>query len=96
MYTQWEENSKNPQAVQLRDIPDLIHVMGRFDHTYEDSPYNLSRMIQMQDATAERDERYGKTEKRNVYGGGGEFWRRIDCQMAPPSTVRCFPTHRLA
>ncbi len=30
--------------------------------------YNLSCMSTMQDVTAERDERYKKTEKRKVYG----------------------------
>ncbi len=36
---------------------------------YANSAYNLSHMSTMQDATAERDERYKKTEERKVCSG---------------------------
>ncbi len=64
IYHEWEDNYKNARAVQLRVIPDLIREGGKFDYSHEDLLYNLSHITQMQYNTAERDERYGKTEKR--------------------------------
>ncbi len=62
-------HDKNPRVVERQDLAHLIKDVGQFDDMHGDSAYNLSCMSIMQDVTADRDERYEKTEKRQVYGG---------------------------
>ncbi len=69
MWEEWLRMNRNHRAVEMQNLACLIQEVGHFDDTCRDSAYNLSHMSIMQDATAERDERYEKTEKRKVYGG---------------------------
>ncbi len=55
--------------VERLDPAHLIKEPGQFNDTYANSTYNLNCMSTMQDATAERDKRYEKMEKRKVCGG---------------------------
>ncbi len=69
VWEEWLTLNKNPEAIQTMDLAHLIQDIGHYDETDTDSAHNLSCMSIMQDLTAERDEKYGKMEKRKVYGG---------------------------
>ncbi len=69
LWKSWLLNNRNPHTVERPDLAHLIKELGQFNDTYADSAYNLSHMSTMQDAMAERDERYKKMEKRKVCGG---------------------------
>ncbi len=62
------------EKMEENDIPKLIRKTGGFDTTNMDSEINLDRMVQMQDAAAERDVCHEKTCCHHYGGILGPLW----------------------
>ncbi len=50
---QWVKARRKIDKLEQNDIPKLIWKMGKFDNVNKDSQFNLDRMVQMQNDTAD-------------------------------------------